>query len=47
MFYLHVKSCKLLLARKKSRSLESANDAKSDEQSFFSEIHTNYVFRTP
>ena len=28
----------------KSRSLESANDAKTGEQSIFGEIHTNHVW---
>ena len=37
----------LLLAREKSRSLESANDAKTGEQSIFGEIHTNHAFGTP
>ena len=31
----------LPLAQGKSRSLESVNDAKTGEQSVFSEIHTN------
>ena len=31
----------------KSRSLESANDAKTSEQSMFGEIHINHEFGTP
>ena len=36
----------LSLAQEKSRSLESANDAKTGEESLFGEIHTNHVFGT-
>jgi hypothetical protein len=31
----------------KKLSLASANDIKTGEQRVFSEIHTNYEFRTP
>ena len=34
-------------AGEKSRSLQSANDAKTGEQSVFGEIHTNYAFGMP
>ena len=37
----------LPLAREKSRSLESANEAKTGEQSIFSKIHTNHAFGMP
>ena len=30
-----------------SRSLESANDVKTGEQSIFGEIHTNHAFGMP
>ena len=33
----------LSLAREKSRSLESTNDAKTGEQSVFGEIHTKLI----
>ena len=35
------------LVQAKSRSLESANDVKTGEQSFFGEIHTTHAFGTP
>ena len=44
---LYVKSCYRYIARAKSRSLESANDAKTGEQSVFGEIHTNHELGTP
>ena len=37
----------LSLARAKSRSLESANEAKTGEQSVFGEIHTNHELGMP
>ena len=40
-------SVMLSLARAKSRSLESTNDAKTGEQSVFREIHKNHELRTP
>ncbi len=37
----------MCLLREKSRSLVSANDAKTGEQSVFSEFHTIHPFGTP
>ena len=45
MFYLYIKYA--ITSLEKSRSLESANDAKTGEQSVFGKIHTNHVFGTP
>ena len=44
---LFIREVMLSLARDKSRSLESANDAKTGERSVFGEIHTNHAFGTP
>ena len=44
---LFIHKVMLLLAWKKSRSLELANDTKTGEQSIFGKIHTNHEFRMP
>ena len=44
---LFMRKVMLSLVWAKSRSLESANDAKTGKQSVFGEIHTNHAFGTP
>ena len=42
-----IRKVMLLSLGEKSRSLASAKDSKTDEQSIFSEIHTIHAFGTP